>query len=134
DLEILKKNGVHVCLCPRSNQNLHQRLPDIEKMLAAGIKPCLGTDSLASVDTLSIFDEMAFVAASFPQVDPADILEMATLSGAKALGLGHQIGLLHPGCKEIFTYIPATAGNQADLIAQIVHTNFKDSCDTLLFS
>ena len=134
DLEILKKNGVHVCLCPRSNQGLHKRLPDLEGMLAAGIKPCLGTDSLASVDTLSIFDEMAFVSEYFPQVAPADILEMATFSGAKALGLGHQIGLLHPGCKGVFTYIPVTVGNQTDLIAQIVHTNFKDSCDTLLFS
>jgi len=134
DLEILKKSGVHVCLCPRSNQNLHQRLPDIGKMLKAGIKPCLGTDSLASSETLSIFDEMAFVSEYFPQVAPADVLEMATFSGAKALGLGHQIGSLHPGCKGIFTYIPVSASNQADLIAQIVHANFKDSCDTLLFS
>ena len=134
DLEILKKNGAQVCLCPRSNQNLHQKLPDIEKMLTAGIKPCLGTDSLASVETLSIFDEMAFVAASFPQVDPADILEMATLSGGKALGLGHKIGSLHPDCKGIFIYIHVSAGTQADLIDKIVHADFKDSCTTHLFS
>ena len=133
DLEILKQKGVHVCLCPRSNQNLHQRLPDIEKMLAAGIKPCLGTDSPASVDTLSIFDEMAFVAASFPQVYPADILEMATLSGAKALCLGHKVGSLHPGCKGIFIYIHVSADDQADLITKIVHADFKDSCTTHLF-
>ncbi len=134
DLEILKKNGVHVCLCPRSNQGLHKRLPDLEGMLAAGIKPCLGTDSLASVETLSIFDEMAFVAASFPQVDPADILEMATLSGGKAIGLGHKIGSLHPDCKGIFIYIHISASVQADLIDKIVHADFKDSCTTHLFS
>jgi cytosine/adenosine deaminase-related metal-dependent hydrolase len=134
DLEILKKTGVRVCLCPRSNQNLHQRLPDMERMLAAGIKPCLGTDSLASVETLSIFDEMAFLAKYFPRVAPDDILEMATLNGAKALGLGDKTGTLHPGCKGIFVYIHVSAGNRADLMDKIVHADFKDSCATHLFS
>jgi cytosine/adenosine deaminase-related metal-dependent hydrolase len=134
DLEILKKNGVHVCLCPRSNQGLHKRLPDLEGMLAAGIKPCLGTDSLASVETLSIFDEMAFVAKYFPRVAPDDILEMATLNGAKALGLGDKIGTLHPGCKGIFVYIHVSAGDRADLMNKVVHADFKNSCATHLFS
>ncbi|WDN88975.1 aminodeoxyfutalosine deaminase [Desulfosarcina sp. BuS5] len=134
DLEILKKNGVQVCLCPRSNQNLHQRLPDIERMLAAGIKPCLGTDSLASAETLSIFDEMAFVSEYFPLVAPADILEMATSAGAKALALGNLTGSLLPGKKGIFTYVPFCAAGRDDLINKIVNADFNGLCDTLLLS
>jgi len=134
DLEILKKSGVHVCLCPRSNQNLHNRLPDIEKMLEAGIKPCLGTDSLASVDTLSLFDEMAFISSSFPLIVSSDILEMATVSGAKALGLEDQAGSLFPGKKELFTYIPISANNQFDLISKIVNADFNGFCNPVLFS
>lgn len=125
DLEILQKSGAHVCLCPRSNQNLHQILPDLDGMLAAGIKPCLGTDSLASVDSLSIFDEMAFVSASFPLIAPADILEMATAGGAKALGLENQLGSLRIGQKGIFTYIPLSAYNRIDLINKIVNADFN---------
>lgn len=134
DLEILKKNGVQVCLCPRSNQNLHQRLPDIERMLAAGIKPCLGTDSLASAETLSIFDEMAFVSEYFPLVAPADILEMATSAGAKALALGNLTGSLLPGKKGIFTYVPFCAASRDDLINKIVNADFNGLCDTFLLS
>jgi len=134
DLEILKKNGVQVCLCPRSNQNLHQKLPDIERMLEAGIKPCLGTDSLASAETLSIFDEMAFVSEYFPLVAPADILEMATSAGAKALALGNLTGSLLPGKKGIFTYVPLCAASRDDLINKIVNADFNGLCDTLLLS
>ena len=134
DLEILKKKGVHLSLCPRSNQNLHKRLPDIEQILKAGITPCLGTDSLASVDTLSLFDEMAFISSSFPLIAPSDILEMATLSGAKALGLDQKLGSLLPKKKGIFTYIPVSANNQSDLLNKIVNADFNDFCDTPLLS
>ena len=57
DLEILRKSGVRICICPRSNQNLHQHLPPLTEMLAHGLAPALGTDSLASCDSLNLFDE-----------------------------------------------------------------------------
>ena len=86
EVELLAGSGVRVCVCPRSNWRLHRALPPLEKFLKAGLEPCLGTDSLASVDSLSMFDEMRFVAREFPHLEPSRILEMATLNGAKALG------------------------------------------------
>jgi cytosine/adenosine deaminase-related metal-dependent hydrolase len=47
---------------------------------------CLGTDSLASTDSLSMFDEMRILAETNPQLHAAEILEMATVNGARALG------------------------------------------------
>jgi len=119
DLDILAGTGTQICLCPRSNLNLHGRLPDIGRMLKKKLAPALGSDSLASCDSLSIFDEMAFVRRNYPQIDPAQILSMATLNGAMALGLGHLAGTLDKGKKSGFIYVDLNVGNQSELIESL---------------
>ncbi|MCP4109240.1 MAG: amidohydrolase family protein [Desulfobacteraceae bacterium] len=121
DFETLLRHKVNVCLCLRSNKNLHNRLPDIEGMLKAGIKPCLGTDSLASTESLSMFDEMAFVSGAFPCVPPEDILAMATINGAKALGMENSFGSLVPGKYGAFIYVPMDISSDSEMIEQIVN-------------
>lgn len=81
-IEILASTGTSVCVCPRSNWILHGRLPDIGALLDAGVAPALGTDSLASNSTLSLFDEMAFVADRYSGLNPEIILAMAGANGA----------------------------------------------------
>ncbi|CAN2039872.1 aminodeoxyfutalosine deaminase [Candidatus Magnetomoraceae bacterium gMMP-15] len=120
DFEILLKHNVKVCLCLRSNNNLHKKLPDLPAMLKARIKPCLGTDSLASADSLSIFDEMAFIFKNFPHVKPSEILEMATLNGAKALGMSKWFGSLVPGKYASFIYIPIEISSSNNLIERLI--------------
>ncbi|MFH2065305.1 MAG: amidohydrolase family protein [Pseudomonadota bacterium] len=126
DFEILRKNGSSVCLCLRSNQALHGTLPDVPSMMKHNINLCLGTDSLASVDTLSILDEMKFAATCFPEIPPADILEMATANGARALGLDGLTGTLRPGERGSFPYLDLTAGNIRQLMEAIVHASFQE--------
>ncbi len=121
---VLRDRGTRICLCPRSNAALHGRLPDLVGMLKAGLTPCLGTDSPASVDSLSIFDEMAFTAHAYPDVPPETILSMATLYGAEALGLADRFGSLEPHRSAFFTYLPATATTSRDLLEQLVHGTF----------
>ena len=121
DFDIIKNRCSNVCICPRSNYNLHKKLPDIEQMLKAGIKPCMGTDSLASTRSLSIFDEMAFTANSFSNINPETIFEIATINGAKALGLSQKFGTLEPGKFAVFIYLPITADKQSDLLEKIIH-------------
>ncbi|MBA4368328.1 MAG: hypothetical protein C0403_11915 [Desulfobacterium sp.] len=122
DFKILQKNGASVCLCLRSNHALHGELPDVPSMLKNRINLCLGTDSLASVDTLSVFDEMAFAANHFPEIPPADILEMATKNGAKALGLNGLAGTLVPGGIGSFIYLDLPADNVKQLMESIIHS------------
>ena len=121
DFDILRRRGVHVCLCPRSNRNLHGRLPDLPGMLEAGLAPCLGTDSLAGTQSLDMFDEMAFCARAYADVAPEIILAMATRNGAAALGLGDHFGSLLPGSTAGFLYLDLTAATDAALLEQIVH-------------
>ncbi|WP_299976523.1 amidohydrolase family protein [Desulfobacula sp.] len=120
DLEILARSTAKVCVCPRSNQNLHGKLPDIEKMINVGIKPALGTDSLASCDSLNIFDEMAFVQKHYPRLDPATIFSMGTINGARALGLERLTGTISKGKKSQFLYRPVKATNKKDLFQRII--------------
>ncbi len=120
DFEIIADSGAKPVLCPRSNMNLHAKLPDIPKFLKMGLKPALGTDSLASCDSLSMFDEMAFVAEHFPDIAPGDIIEMSTINGAYALGMEKIAGSLEKGKTAGFIYLPLKAPNKEDLLEEIV--------------
>ncbi len=119
DMEILARSKTKVCVCPRSNRNLHGKLPDIEKMTNAGIKPALGTDSLASCDSLNIFDEMAFVKNHYPGLDPETIFSMGTVYGARTLGVEQLTGTLSKGRKAQFLYRPVKAMKKKDLFQRI---------------
>ncbi len=106
DLNIISESRTKPVVCPRSNMALHGKLPDLPKFLNAGLMPALGTDSLASTPSLGMFDEMAFVAQKYPQINPADIFAMATLNGAMALGIDKFTGTLEKGRKADFIYLP----------------------------
>lgn len=103
DAELLKKRDVKVVLCPRSNEELDVGKAPAYLFKKMGIPLALGTDSLASNDSLSLQDEMSFLMHNFPGVfTPEEILHMATLGGAQAIGLAHETGSLEQGKERIF--------------------------------
>jgi cytosine/adenosine deaminase-related metal-dependent hydrolase len=89
--------GAPVVLCPRSNLHIELKLPPLHDILRAGIRPGLGTDSLASNASLDPLAEARALHARFPTVSAATLLAMATGWGAEALGLGHVLGHLRAG-------------------------------------
>jgi len=91
DIEIAARFSAPVVLCPRSNLHITGQLPNIPALISAGVPLALGTDSLASNGSLSLWDEMATLAKHFPEVNCAHWLQAATHGGAMALdrpGLG----------------------------------------------
>jgi cytosine/adenosine deaminase-related metal-dependent hydrolase len=128
DLAIIQERKCPVCVCPRSNYNLHKQLPDIDQMLHSGLTVCMGTDSLASVESLSIWDEIHYIATHFPNISPKEILTMATISGANALGLGHQAGRLTTGCQGFFQYVSIEGDTPEALQNKLVHGDFSKCC------
>src|SRR3984957_6653846 len=101
DAELLARRKVNVVHCPRSHHYFRHRPFPLKELADAGINICLGTDSLVSVYRkpkqkveLNMFDEMRSLAKEHPSLSPAEILEMATLNGARALGMGGQVGEL----------------------------------------
>ena len=94
--------GATAVCCVRSNRILHGRVPDVAAMVAEGLTVALGTDSLASCESLSILDEMRAVARCAPSLAPHEIFRMATENGARALGLSERFGHLRPGASVPF--------------------------------
>jgi cytosine/adenosine deaminase-related metal-dependent hydrolase len=112
DREILARRGVHVVLCPRSNRNLGVGTADVPALLAAGVRLALGTDSLGSVESLDVLEDAVLLRRSFPHVDPAAIVRLATLGGAEALGFG-DLGTIAPGQRAALAFA-AGAVSDAD--------------------
>lgn len=115
EIEALAKTGVHVLHCPESNLKLASGFCPVHQLLAAGVNVALGTDGTASNDDLDMLGEMrtaALLAKGLSQdarVLPAmQALKMATLNGAKALGIDHITGSL-------------VAGKSADITAIDMH-------------
>lgn len=94
DIATFAASGATACLCPRSNDCIGVGQPRVGEFIAAGIPLCLGTDGLASVASLSLFDEMAHLRRRHPGLAPADVLHMATLGGARALRMDSLVGSL----------------------------------------
>lgn len=104
DLSIIAETGTAVIHCPTSNLKLASGYCDIERLFSAGVTVGLGTDGAASNNTLNLFHEArtAAVLAKHHRQDPSagnakQMLAMATLGGAKSLGIGHLTGSLEVG-------------------------------------
>jgi 5-methylthioadenosine/S-adenosylhomocysteine deaminase len=101
DIEILKQTRPHIVHCPESNMKLVSGFCPVAKLSKYGINFALGTDGGASNNDLDMFGEMrsaAFlgkITANDPKAVSAEqVLKMATLNGAKALGIDHITGSL----------------------------------------
>lgn len=95
DVELIARRSSRVVLCPRSNARLGVGTAPAELYRRCGVPLALGTDSLASNDSLSLWDELAFARSAYPELPPAALLAMATVGGARALGV--DMGELVPG-------------------------------------
>ncbi len=106
DIDLLARRRMSLALCPRSNARLKVGRAPAARLRNAGVRLALGTDSLASNDSLSVWDEMSFAATWFAgEIDAPTIFAMATQQGADALGLGEEYGSLSPGKRAGFQII-----------------------------
>ena len=101
DIDIVVRYGINVVSCPRSNLKLANGCCPTELLLDAGVNVALGTDSAASNNSLNMFNEInaASLIAKHESHNPASLpayqaLQMATINGAKALGMENDIGSL----------------------------------------
>lgn len=86
-----------VVYCPRTHEYFHHAAYPLRESLDVGINVCLGTDSRGSSPDLNLWAEMQAVARRHPDVHPKEILRMATIRGARSLGLDDRSGSLQPG-------------------------------------
>lgn len=116
EIGLLGRNKMSLVLCPRSNERLNVGKAPARRLQKAGVNLALGTDSLASNDSLSIWDEMHFAAHWFAgELDAPTLFAMATQQGADALGVGDDYGSLSAGKKSSFQIVSAPVGAAGEL-------------------
>ena len=131
EIEQLARHGATVVHCPESNLKLASGWCPVARLAQAGVNLALGTDGAASNNDLDMLSEMRTAALLAKSVagDPAavtaaQVLSMATLGGARALGLGEDIGALTPGRWADIIAIDLSAARTQPLfdpISQIVY-------------
>ena len=99
DFGLLTKTSksISVVHCPRSHRYFGHSPFQFEKLRELGFNICLGTDSLASNDDLSLFAEIRAFQKEFPDVPPEEIFRMVTVNAARALRQENALGKIRPG-------------------------------------
>lgn len=142
DLQLIKETGAGIAHCPKSNAKLRHGRGPFADFVAQGLNVGLGSDSVASNNVCDIIEEARFaimlariggtdLSLGSPDGDPetevcaTDALFAATLGGARALGLDHQVGALQAGLAADITILNLDGAHQ---------TPVRDPQDAIVFS
>ncbi|MBI4946000.1 MAG: amidohydrolase family protein [Bacteroidetes bacterium] len=105
DISWLKSNiqylssNIYFCFCPNANLYIENRLPNIKMFMNEGMNITIGTDSLASNDSLSVLDELKTISNHFPKIPFEILITWATKNGAEFLGFEKEFGTIEKGKK-----------------------------------
>jgi aminodeoxyfutalosine deaminase len=111
----------HIVHCPRSHKYFAHSQFQFQRLRERGLNICLGTDSLASNDDLSLFAEMRAFQQAFPGVPPEEIFKMVTTNSARALRQENALGKIRPGFLADLIAIPfAAATDPGDAFEEIL--------------
>ncbi len=144
DISILKRKNVSVVTNPASNMKLGNGFAPIAKMLDAGVNVCLGTDGAASNNCLNMFHELSLLTlihkgtGKTPQcVSAKEGFRIATINGAKALGLEKEIGSVEVGKKADLAILDLNTPSltpRNNLIAGLSYSANGSEVDTVIIN
>ena len=133
DIRMIADAGAHIIHCPESNLKLASGFTPVQKLLDAGINVALGTDGAASNNDLDMFGEIRTaamlskaVAGSATAVNAEQAIRMATINGAKAMGIDADTGSLEVGkCADMIALDLSGIEHQPiyDIVSHLVYTN-----------
>lgn len=141
EMEILRVTGTHVSHCPSSNLKLGSGIARVPEMIDRGISVSLGADGAPCNNRLDMFTEMRTAALiqkaiQGPQILPAlTALQMATICGAKALGLGDFIGSIEVGKQADLILLNLNTLHtipQPDIISTIIYAAEASNVETVV--
>ncbi|MCZ6601388.1 MAG: amidohydrolase family protein [Planctomycetota bacterium] len=115
DIRILEERRMPVVYCPRSHAFFQHTKHPVHRLRRAGVCVALGTDSLTSNRSLSILDEMKFLAGKRGDLAPQDLFEMGTRDGARAVMGNQQAGVVARGRLSDLTAVSVSRGRRRPL-------------------
>ncbi|MEK1941883.1 MAG: TRZ/ATZ family hydrolase [Pseudomonas sp.] len=136
DIALLQASGAHVLHCPESNLKLASGFCPVEKLWQAGVNVAIGTDGAASNNDLDLLGETRTaallakaVAGSATALSAHNALRMATLNGARALGMGEDVGSLEEGkAADLVAFDLSGLAQQPlyDPVSQLIYASTRD--------
>ncbi len=142
DIDILLEKGVSVSHNPQSNMKLASGVAPVARMLRRGLTVGFGTDGPSSNNDLDLWEELRTgsllqkVATGDPCALPAyEVLQMATVNGARALGLAGELGIVAPGAKADLILVDFSKPHLSpyyDLVANLVYSAKSSDVDTVI--
>jgi cytosine/adenosine deaminase-related metal-dependent hydrolase len=130
DFDLLERSNskFHIVHCPRSHNYFGHSPFAFDRLRSQRFNVCLGTDSLASNETLSLFDEMRAFQKNLPMVSPEEILQMVTVNPGRALRCENALGQIRTGFGADLIAVPCSGST--DIFEQILA--FKNPVDWVL--
>ncbi|MBI3097451.1 MAG: 5'-deoxyadenosine deaminase [Planctomycetes bacterium] len=141
EMDLMARTGTRVLHCPSSNLKLGSGVARVPEMLSRGIEVSLGADGAPCNNNLDMFTEMRLAAllqkprAGVASLPAATVLEMATLGGARTLGLEAEIGSIEPGKRADLVVVDIDAPHASpgeDLAERIVYATRASDVRTVL--
>ena len=141
EIKTLKTTGTNVVHCPSSNLKLGSGIAPIVTLLEEGISVSLGADGAACNNRLDMFTEMRTAALlqkalHGPEVLPANrVLRMATIDGARGMGLGSEIGSIEVGKRADVALVRLNRLHMtpvSDVVSALVYSAEADDVDTVI--
>jgi cytosine/adenosine deaminase-related metal-dependent hydrolase len=110
DFDLLERSNskFQIVHCPGSHKYFGHSPFAFDRLRSLGFNVCLGTDSLASNETLSLFDEMRAFQKEFPSVSAKEIFQMVTVNPARALRCENALGQIRPGSGADLIAVPCS--------------------------
>ena len=123
ELEMIAGSDCSVVFCPRAHRFFGHAAHRFAAMMALGINVCLGTDSLASNDSLSILDEWRFLHAEHPELEFEVLLKMSTSCAARALGIEDFVEGLERGRLADFITVPVRSSSSEGAMREVLESD-----------
>jgi cytosine/adenosine deaminase-related metal-dependent hydrolase len=122
-LESLPKERLpHIVHCPGSHRYFNHPPFAFSRLARLGVNLCVGTDSLASTDSLSLLSELRKLQHTVPWLSPRELLHTVTLAPARALAMNGQLGCIAPGAFADLIALPGTCSVREAEAACVAHT------------
>jgi len=116
EIALLALHGAAVCVCPGSNRFMGVGRAPVHKMRAQGVPLVLGTDSLASNPQLNLWREMQVLREEHPDLPPEAVFAMASINGARLLGMENRLGRVAPGVSSSLLAVRCPAKTEAEVL------------------
>jgi len=126
DIRRMAEEGISVAHCPRSNHLLRVGRAPVARMIDRGVNVAIGTDSLASNIDIDMWEEMRF-AYLVSGLDPETVIRMATINGARALGLEDVTGSIEPGKAADIIAVRCNATEGSEIYKHLLYKTKPDN-------